>query len=271
MSRFSSYLVQLTADVFQRFSSGSQASLVTRFSRTECLSSHSFMSRQSVLAFLLVLLTTVFSVGNVWGEDQTATYTVSTISAVTTTGTAPQNSSATVDTNGELDSGRARLSGNKGQKHYTLTLSGYDGCTIKGLAVKLGSNSSKGNAALTFTGGNTTLATIASANLNANSWFGEWVSSGREKTVDLSSTSHVVGANENLVVTITNTANSAYVYYVSITYTPASSGDDPGSEEPANYNIPKFAVSISSGTIGVRCSQHSLRQHTLSHVYALSY
>ena len=67
-------------------------------------------------------------------------------------------------------------------------------------------------------------------------------------------------------VTMTDGANNIAYYIESITITTSS-----GSSDPANYNIPKFAVSIPSGTIGVRCSQHSLRQHTLSRVYALSY
>ena len=173
----------------------------------------SLLKRLSVAALFLFAF-----MGNVWGADVTATYTVNTVNTVTVTGTAPTGSSASVSTTGAINSGRVQLAGNNGEKNYILTLSGYDGKIIKGLKVKLGSNKSSGNAALTFKAGETTLATIASANLNDESWFGSWVSSGSEKNVTLTSTSYVVGEDENLVVTIKNTANSAYVYYVSIVY-----------------------------------------------------
>jgi len=270
MSRFSSYLVQLTADVFQRFSSGSQASLVTRFSRTESTSSHSFMSRQSVLAFLLVLLTTVFSVGNAWGAEEVY-YTLT-----------PSNG-----TNNSY-AGNCDITIN----NITWNLEGNSQVS----PWKLGANSST---ALNNTNRSIYSKTVldeniskievthgASANITVNSMT-VIVSKNSNFSSPISTLTPEFVANDKVTITRPDGKDWSNCYY-KITYSLTGSksksntiqfseakfyyeASGGGTPEPANYNIPKFAVSIPSGTIGVRCSQHSLRQHTLSRVYALSY
>ena len=178
--------------------------------------------------FFACLLMAVLSIGQVWAADETVTYTLTGATTVSVTGTAPDGATVSASTNGSwvtADS-RLQLAGKTAEKNYTLTLSGFDGCTITGLTVKLGSNSKAGNAALTFVAGTETLASIASANLNTESWFGAWVSSGSEKNVTLSNDEYEIQEDEDVILTITNTANSAYVYYVSVTYTPAGTPGD---------------------------------------------
>lgn len=182
---------------------------------------------RKIKLFLSLLMVMLVSVGNVWATDETVTYTLTGATTVSVTGTAPDGATVSASTNGSWISAdsRLQLAGKTAEKNYTLTLSGFDGCTITGLKVKLGSNAKAGNAALTFVAGSETLASIASANLNDASWFGGWVSSGSEKTVTLSNDEYEIQEDEDVVLTITNTANSAYVYYVSVTYTPAATGD----------------------------------------------
>ena len=54
--------------LFSREQVGNASDAGRQYSRPDSLS---LVSRQSVLAFLLVLLTTIFGVGNVWGEEET--------------------------------------------------------------------------------------------------------------------------------------------------------------------------------------------------------
>ena len=252
MSRFSSYLVQLTADVFQRFSSGSQASLVTRFSRAESSSSHSFMSRHSVLAFLLVLLTTVFGVGNVWGADEVSTLTFE--AKANGSGTADDEATWTVTSDGtesNFDNTKGIHYGtSSGQVTYS-TLSTSD---ISGTISKVVVNASTASG----------VSATVSVTIDGEAFGGD----AQSLTTSAANYTFEGSASGEIIVTITKPSKAAKAIYcksVAVTYTTG------GSNQPANYNIPKFAVSIPSGTIGVRCSQHSLRQHTLSHVYALSY
>ena len=234
MSRFSSYLVQLTADVFQRFSSGSQASLVTRFSRAESSSSHSFMSRQSVLAFLLVFLTTFAGVGNAWGGTYTYDFTKGSSTSYWTS----NNSSGSVGTsniesfyymqsgysghhftagNGSTSTHNHKFNTNNNQQCFFLgktgeylTLPTY--ANEKITSIKIWGNSQGSSSAKVNIYSGTNAASTASAIYNTN------------HTFSISSTYQ----SSELMVKVTNNYNAGIT---KIEITTESSG----SSNPANY------------------------------------
>lgn len=223
MSRFSSYLVQLTADVFQRFSSGSQASLVTRFSCAESSSSHSFMSRQSVLAFLLVLLTTVFGVGNAWGETSTLTFTAEANGS----GTADDNVAWTVTSDGTestFDNTKGIHYGTKSAqvKYIKLTTSGISGTITK---VVVNASAASG------------VSATASVTVGGNAFGGDAQSLSTTAT-DYTFTGSASG---EIVVTVTKPSKAAKAIYcksVAVTY---STGG--GSSETVVKTLKSIAVS----------------------------
>lgn len=137
------------------------------------------------------------------------TYTVSSTSAVTVSGTAPPNTSAaykqTYTTKQQLTSGNSA----------TLTLSGYEGCTITGITLNMHSNASKGAGGLDITAGTTTIASVA-AKTTFNNWPG-----GKYGTawVDITPTvtPYTVGAAETVTAVITASTNSLYIQSYTIT------------------------------------------------------
>ena len=149
----------------------------------------------------------IFSIGQVWGE--TATYTPTSASAVSTTGTAPEGSSCsyaqTYNTKCQATS----------RNSITYTLSGYDGCTITGLTLSLGKAKN---------GAGTYSMTINGVQKASGSDFNGTYSSGEDSSPTVTQT--LVGNSQNIVVTITNTStasksNSVYCYSITLTYTPA--------------------------------------------------
>ena len=149
----------------------------------------------------------IFSISQVWGE--TATYTPTSASAVSTTGTAPEGSSCsyaqTYNTKCQATSGNS----------ITYTLSGYDGCTITGLTLSLGKAKN---------GAGTYSMTINGVQKASGSDFNGTSSSGEDSSPTVTQT--LVGNSQNIVVTITNTStasksNSVYCYSITLTYTPA--------------------------------------------------
>ena len=95
--------------------------------------------------FSVLMLMAIFSIGQVWGE--TATYTPTSASAVSTTGTAPEGSSCSY-----AQTYNTKCQATKGNS-ITYTLSGYDGCTITGLTLSLGkAKSGAGTYSMTING-----------------------------------------------------------------------------------------------------------------------
>ena len=153
-----------------------------------------------------VVLTLIFTigVGNVWGAEETVTYTISSTTAVSTSGTAPTGSSASY----------SQKSSTKGQadanETMTLTLTGFDGCTITGLSCDAGSNTGKpqkgkGTISIFINGSNK-----GSLALNRP---------GAHSSKEVEVTSTTVAKGETIVVTISATESSLYCYSYTITYT----------------------------------------------------
>lgn len=152
---------------------------------------------------------------------KTATYTVSSNSAVSTTGTAPSGSSAkysqTFNTKGQITSG----------KNAILTLSGYSGKVITGITLNMKSNGSSGAGTFSAVSGSTSLANTSGS---FNTWYNNdsFGTSWRDVVVNLTNDTHITGTSEDIVLTITGTTNSLYINSYQITYgDPSSGGDTP--------------------------------------------
>ena len=143
----------------------------------------------------------------------TVTYTVSSTSAVTTSGTAPTGSSATFKntytTANQMTKGKSQ----------TYTLSGYNGKTIKKVVLSMKSNASKGAGTFSLKAGETSLAEIKDAT-TFNNWFDNtaYSASFKDVTVTLTNDKYEIQSGENVVLVIAATVNSLYCQSVTITY-----------------------------------------------------
>ncbi len=150
-------------------------------------------------------------------NEKTATYTVSSTSAVTSSGTVPSGSSAsysqTYSTKGQITSG----------KNAILTLSGYDGKVITGITLNMKSNGSSGGGSFTAVAGSTNLANTSGG---FNSWYDNdsYGTSYRDVHVSLTNDTHITGTGENITLTITGSTNSLYINSYTITYGDPSGG-----------------------------------------------
>lgn len=146
-------------------------------------------------------------------EQYSVTYTVSSTSTVTTSGTAPDGSSATFKNTYNT---KEQITKNKSQ---TYTLSGYAGKTIKKVVLSMKSNKDKGSGTFSLKAGEQTLAAISSAT-NFNEWFDnpDYTTSYKDVTVSLTNESYQIQTGENVVLVIAATANSLYCQSVTITY-----------------------------------------------------
>ena len=176
-------------------------------------------------------------------ETKTITYTVTSTSAVSKTGVAPDGASATYSSTYsdkyQLTSGHS----------MTLTLSGYNGVKITGLTMSMKSNTSKGGGSYSMKVGTTTISSITGAKFNTSSWNNAWSTS----YVDIKPavTPTTVGANENIVITITATENSLYCQSFTLTYEVGGTSGG-GSTEPEDPETPKdveLEFTVSNTTI----------------------
>lgn len=172
---------------------------------------------------MIVAVMTTALAGTVKAE--TVTYTVSSKTAVTTSGTAPTGSSVSFSSTGntaeQLTAGT----------YQVLTLSGYSGCTITGLKLNMKSNSSKGAGALFYStdGGSTYTYLVGSDGSDGTSvngiafsdanWYGSWSTS----FVDITKAVTINASSSNIIIKIRATQNSLYCHSYTLTYTPASS------------------------------------------------
>ena len=142
----------------------------------------------------------------------TVVYTVTSTSKVSTGGTAPAGSAAaytqTYATEKQLTKGNSA----------TLTLSGYDGKTIKAITLSMHSNVSGGQASLSVTSGETSIASIANAAFNTSSWYGSWSTEYVPISVTLSNDSYSIGTGENVVFSIAAGSNTIYIESYTIEY-----------------------------------------------------
>lgn len=162
------------------------------------------------------------------GGDETqytVTYTVETKESVTTSGDAPEGSSATFMNT--YANNRLQMTKDNSQ---TYTLSGYDGYTITGITLSMKSNQSSGAGSLSVTSGYEEIASIVNSAFNTASWYGNWSQDFVDITPALKE--RAVGDGENVVVQITASANSLYCQSITITYKKA----EPSLENPDKEN-----------------------------------
>lgn len=176
-----------------------------------------------------------------------ATYTISSITAVSTTGTTPEGSAATYSQT--YSSAKGQMTGSNST---TLTLSGYAGCKINCIKLNMKSNSSSGAGTFSAVAGTTTLASIAEAT-TFNKWFDntEYTTSYKDVLVTMDNTSYVIGDDENLVINIAATTSSLYINSYTIYYDLAI----PAAEKPVitpadgtEFAIAPQQVTITAGS-----------------------
>ena len=166
---------------------------------------------------LLVLLTGLLAMSS-WGQTETAIYTVSSTSAVSTTGTTPVGSTA-VYSQTYTNTAKQITSGNSA----TLTLSGYEGHRITSLVLSMRSNNSKGKGTLTMKAGGTTIVSIEpTKGFNDIAWYGAWSTSPVD-VVKTPTTLYDIATGENIVITINATENSLYIESYTLVYEPIAS------------------------------------------------
>ena len=173
------------------------------------------MKRTLLTKLMLLLCALVAGSGSVWATD--VTYIISGKNTLTTTGTAPTNSSATIaetySTSKQMTSGNSQ----------TLTLKGYNGYKITALTLSMKSNPSSGSGKLRYStnGGTNYTALIGNNNFNDTSWHGSWSSSYVDVT---KSNLNIICGEKDIIFKIEATANSLYCQSYTITY------------EAVNYN-----------------------------------
>lgn len=202
------------------------------------------MGKTSTKRFFPALL--LMLIGCLWGNSAWAekvTYTVSSTSAVTTSGTAPSGSSATFTNS---NSTKEQLTA---YTKMTLTLSGFSGMKITGITLSMKSNTSKGAGYLDVKAGTTQLAAIGSSSSGVAfknaAWHGSYSQSYVDVNVSLTNTSYVIQDGENVVVVIGATVNSLYCQSFTLTY----------EEAPSTPTITTSESSLSFGDVETGTSQ----------------
>ena len=176
----------------------------------------------------------VVGAASAWAEE--VTYTISSRNTLTTSGTAPTGSSATIEET--YSTSKQMTSGNS----QTLTLKGYDECKVTKLTLSMRSNSSGGAGKLSYSrdGGTNYIYIIGSASsgvsFNQNSWNGAWSTSYTDITKDVD----FMCGTSDVIIRIAATANSLYCQSYTITY-----------EKSFSYTITALSSNESYGTVTV--------------------
>ena len=185
-------------------------------------------------------------------SKKTVTYTVTSTSAVTASDGAPSGSSATYSS---TYSNKYQLTAGYSM---TLTLSGYQGMTVKGLTLSMKSNSSSGAGYLSVKAGDQSLGSIGSSSsgvkFNTASWYGKWSTSYVDVKPKLSNTAYTVQSGEDIVIVIGATTNSLYCQSFTIEYEQGGSsegGSSEGGGETQPVEIVMNGTTTTSGTVTV--------------------
>ena len=214
--------------------------------------------------FLLSIFAVLFAFAGVQAEE--VTYTVTSSSAVSSSGNVPSGSSVTYSSTYGT---KCQLTGGNSM---TLTLSGYAGCKITGIKLSMKSNSSTGAGSFSMKVGDTTLSSISDSKFNTSSWNGAWSTSYVDVTPTMSNADYTIADGENVVITIAATANSLYCQSFTITYE-GNGGETPDPETPVtppaegDYVIDELTHSW-AGITGTNYSDWSGKKATSSAVYA---
>ena len=166
--------------------------------------------KNGVPAITHTITVTQLKKGAIVKNEYTATYTITSRTAVSTSGTAPNNSSATYTQTYNT------VSQMTGGNSTTLTLTGYEGCTITSITLSMKSNSKGGSGNLNVTAGATTISSIATAPFNAASWAGKWSTAYIDVMPTV--TPYAIQSGEIVTLKIAATANSLYIQSYTITY-----------------------------------------------------
>ena len=147
------------------------------------------------------------------------TYTISSKNTLSTTGTAPTGSSASIS---ETYSNSKQMTKGNSQ---TLTLTGWNGYSISNITLSMKSNASggAGNLAYSTDGGITFTYLVGTEGngtyFNDHTWHSTWSST----YVDISKDVEIEASASNIVIKISATANSLYCQSYKITYDTTSS------------------------------------------------
>ena len=210
---------------------------------------------------LLLLLAGVANSG--WGE--TVIYTVSSTTAVTTSGTAPSGSSATYSQTYTATAGQMTK-----DNSTTLTLSGFAGKKITAITLSVKSNTSKGAGYLQVKAGSTEIAYIASTSgseFNSSDWYGAWSTSYVSVSAHMHSNNRTIASGESVTFYIKATANSLYIESYTITYENGSSLTTPTFTWSATGDMnltvggstePRTATASSGGTVTYSSSDEAV-------------
>lgn len=146
--------------------------------------------------------------------SKTVTYKVTSKTAVSTSGTAPDGSSVTFNSTSANEV--AQMTSGKSQ---TYTLTGYDGMTIKKVILSMHSNTSAGKGTFSLVAGETILAEIKTAT-TFNKWYDSngYSKSYKDVNVTMTNDSYTIGNGEKVVLIIAATTNSLYCQSVTIVY-----------------------------------------------------
>lgn len=141
------------------------------------------------------------------------TYTPTSATAVTTTGTAPVESSITFN---NTYNKKNQITKNNSQ---TYTIKGFEGCTIKKVVLSMKSNKDAGAGTFSLKAGTTELAAIKNST-TFDKWYNNtsYSTSYKDVTVSLTNDSYTIKANEDVVIVITASVNSLYCQSVTIEY-----------------------------------------------------
>ncbi len=173
------------------------------------------MKQTNFLKSFFLLCALIVGSSSVWGS--TVTYTVTSRTAVSTTGTAPTNSSASFVNTYTGNNKDQMTSGNS----QTLTLSNYNGYHITGLTLSMKSNGSGGAGKLSYStdGGASWTYLVGSSNTGVafsnSAWHGSYTTTYTNVT---KSTLDIICGTSNILIKIEATANSLYCQSYTITY-----------------------------------------------------
>lgn len=175
------------------------------------------------LSILFASIATAMGVGFVGSaktakaDSGTATYTVSSKTAVTESG-GPTGSSATYT---QTYSTASQLTANNSA---TLTLSGYAGYKITAITLSMKSNTSRGAGSFTATAGSETLASNTNAT-TFDKWFDNtsYGTSYRDVHVTMTNADYAIATGDTVTLLIKATTNSLYIQSYTIAWESAAS------------------------------------------------
>lgn len=170
------------------------------------------MLKKLHLKTMLLLALMLLGASSTWADE--VKYTISSLNTLTTTGTAPAGSSASI-----VETYSTSCQMTKGNKQ-TLTLKNYNGLRITKIVLSMKSNSKGGGGNLYYStdGGKTKTYIVGSssagATFNTASWNGSWSTS----YVDITKNTDITCTDDDFVIVISATANSIYCQSYTITY-----------------------------------------------------